>query len=126
MTTEKIVADTVDGLQAWGLSMAELNWVVFGQWDRLHHTTLTAEQYEELGNWSQIHTEDDPPITLTCGSKTPSIYIPGLFTRMGAPRCCHCCDRLSYPRGSGSPKNDDTLRPVVLQKLSDATNSVQP
>lgn len=31
--------------------------------------------------------------------------IPGMFSRLSAPRCARCCDRTGVPRGEGSPKN---------------------
>lgn len=39
--------------------------------------------------------------------------IPGLFSRMGARRCPDCCDRLGYPHGVGSPKNDPECRRIL-------------
>jgi len=44
--------------------------------------------------------------------------IPGLFSRMGMPRCSRCCDALGWPRGNGSPKNDDMLRPLMEALLT--------
>jgi len=100
--------------ETWGREMAEWDWLVFGRWDRLHHATLTPKQYEELGNNSYL----DETITLTCGIRASRPGIPGLFTRAGCLRCAHCCDRLGYPRGVGSPKNDDACRASVRAKLS--------
>jgi hypothetical protein len=39
--------------------------------------------------------------------------IPGMFDRMGADRCKDCCDRLGYPHGVGSPKNDQACRDML-------------
>lgn len=39
--------------------------------------------------------------------------IPGIFDRMGADRCDECCDRLGYPHGAGSPKNDEACRALL-------------
>lgn len=45
----------------------------------------------------------------SCGVDTV-LNVPGLFSRMGSPRCVRCCRALSVPTGTGSPKNDDALR----------------
>lgn len=37
---------------------------------------------------------------------------PGVFSRLGMPRCAHCCRMLKIPRGIGHPKNDPELRPL--------------
>jgi hypothetical protein len=52
-----------------------------------------------------------------CGRKT-WLGIPGLFTRMGLPRCSRCCKRLGYPQGIGSPKNSTECRPLVEARLA--------
>lgn len=40
-----------------------------------------------------------------CGI-TATLAIPGVGSRMCLPRCPSCCDKLGYPHGDGSPKND--------------------
>ena len=52
----------------------------------------------------------------TCGLRKRWV-IPGVLSRMGMPRCAHCCARPGWPRGDGSPKNDEALRPLVEAKL---------
>ena len=42
--------------------------------------------------------------------------VPGFLSRMGAPRCRHCCNRLAIPNGDGSPKNTEALRPWVEKR----------
>jgi hypothetical protein len=37
-----------------------------------------------------------------CGIKG-NLYMPGLFSRMSAPRCRVCCKILSIPEGLGAP-----------------------
>lgn len=53
----------------------------------------------------------------SCGRRV-FLMIPGIFSRMGMERCGRCCDALGYPRGIGSPKNDDECRPLVEDRLS--------
>lgn len=69
----------------------------------------------------QLAAFDDPELAedewggqgrTSCGLKT-YLCIPGLFTRMDAPRCKTCCKIAGFPEGIGSPKNDDDLRPLV-------------
>lgn len=84
------------------------DWLVSSTWNRLHHAALTDDQLTELVD--DCHT---PDVTLTCGRRAKRVGIPGVFTRMGAPRCQRCCDRLGYPHGIGSPKNDDACRVII-------------
>jgi hypothetical protein len=53
------------------------------------------------------------PIRLACGRVAEGLWIPGMFTRMGAERCKGCCRALGYPQGKGSPKNDDACRVLL-------------
>jgi hypothetical protein len=39
--------------------------------------------------------------------------IPGISARMAMPRCDACCDATDFPRGIGSPKNDDACRALL-------------
>jgi hypothetical protein len=83
---------------------ARYDWVAFGKWNRLHNPVeFTPDTWE--WNYSDVRT--------ACGLRRERAYIPGIFTRMGAERCAHCCDRSGYPRGKGSPKNDDTCRALL-------------
>ena len=41
-----------------------------------------------------------------CG-KVYRLRIPGIFSRMGQPRCPMCCDVAGVPRGDGAPCNQD-------------------
>lgn len=85
--------------------LAEWDWVVFPNYGRLHHLA------ESEGHWEQY----DQGVT-SCGRRG-MLAIPGLFTRMGAERCNRCCDKVGYPRGKGSPKNDDACRALVAERL---------
>lgn len=39
-----------------------------------------------------------------CGAKG-DFQMPGMFSRMGRPRCKHCCRLLGIPDGHGAPYN---------------------
>lgn len=87
--------------------VAEWDWIVTGRWDRLH----APEKWDD----PDYGAYDEEAVT-ACGL-TGWFSIPGVFTRMGAPRCAHCCRIRGYPRGNGSPKNDDAIRPLVEARL---------
>lgn len=83
---------------------ARFDWVVFGASDRLHNA---AEFVVDVDEWCFRD------VRTACGLRQERAFIPGILTRMGAARCSHCCDRLGYPRGKGSPKNDDGCRALL-------------
>ena len=82
---------------------AEWDWIVTGRWDKLH----APEDWDDPD-----YDAYDEHARTACG-RTGWFSIPGVFTRMGAPRCKHCCRIRGYPNGDGSPKNDDACRPLV-------------
>lgn len=43
-------------------------------------------------------------VVAVCG-KRGRMVMPGIFSRMGAPRCSRCSARLKLPRGNGAPRN---------------------
>lgn len=45
-----------------------------------------------------------------CG-KEGKMWMPGILSRMAAPRCRKCCELLGIPSGVGAPYNDPTLFP---------------
>lgn len=71
-------------------------WLVFPTtWDRLHRV-------------SEIEWEDGNMIggfgIALCGRKG-YLTMPGIGSRMGLPRCAHCCRLTGVPRGDGAPFN---------------------
>lgn len=99
-----------------GFALLEWNWLCGEGANRLHHSTLIDEQYAELADESHL---EDETVTLTCGVRLFWPSVPGPFSRMGLERCAHCCDRIGYHRGKGSPKNDELLRPFVEGRIRD-------
>lgn len=87
--------------------IAEWDWVVFYGGERLHHLDHVEEQAD-----SEVSYEG----RTSCG-REGTLHIPGLLTRLGCLRCSTCCDVLGWPRGEGSPKNDDELRPLVKERI---------
>jgi hypothetical protein len=72
-------------------------WLVFpATWNRLHRVAdIEWEDAEDM-----IGGEG----TALCGRKG-YLTMPGMFSRMGLPRCAHCCRLAGVPRGDGSPFN---------------------
>ena len=96
-------------------------WLVFKTWNKLHRVSeiiWEIECYKDptkpeecqfgdcvrnkrcVGADDQIRGEG---ITI-CGRKG-SLMMPGIFSRIGLPRCSRCCDILGIPRGEGAPFN---------------------
>ena len=76
-------------------------WVYTAHGDRLHAVAELEAHDEEWWGYGGGLT--------VCGRHSNLSY-PGVFSRMGMPRCAHCCRILKIPRGIGVPKNDLTLR----------------
>lgn len=74
-------------------------WMVPVSAERLHYVPDDAVRaaYHESG-------EDQPGVAI-CGLHA-RWSIPGVFSRMGLPRCAFCCTRLGIPRGDGTPVNE--------------------
>lgn len=84
-------------------SLADFDWVCSHGGDVIHAPGRETDDDE----WWDGGRENFPT---ACGRTLKWASIPGLFTRMGSKRCDRCCDALGYPRGVGSPKNDDAIR----------------
>lgn len=97
--------------------LLEWDWAYTEHGDRLHHVS-TIERETDYGQRSVEGVT-------TCGIAT-TLFVPGLFSRMGMERCRPCCRKLGLPEGTGSPKNDDSLRPWVEARLAAATEGVTP
>ena len=53
--------------------------------------------------------------TTACGL-SGRLSMPGIFSRIGAPRCKKCCRKVGIPDGNGAPYNDEAL----AEELKDA------
>lgn len=101
---------------------------------------IRALEVYELGEWdwwyappyNVLHAatvEYDPLYDVSgdgitaCGWKT-HLAIPGIISRMYNRRCSHCCRKLGFPQGNGSPKNDPVCRPLVEQRLAEYRNKL--
>lgn len=89
------------------LIVAHWDWVRTPAGKRLHAPMV----------WDDPHEEMYDPHGVTACRISGELLIPGLFSRMGLPRCRHCCRLTGMPPGKGSPKNDDACRPLVEARL---------
>lgn len=88
--------------------MLETDWVVGASWTVLHHISPADDDFDPA-YWVTF----PDPIRATCGRLLKWACVPGVFTRIGAKRCDRCCDRMGYPRGKGSPRNDKAIQPLL-------------
>jgi hypothetical protein len=91
------------------IRIAKFDWLVTRR-NRVLHAVRDSE-------WTEAHRADmaadwvvTTPVRLACGQLARSVMIPGMFSRMGLPRCRECCRALGYAEGPGSPKNASGLR----------------
>lgn len=98
-----------------GVALMEWDWCYTARATRLHHASLTAEQYEIWGGDAQL---EETPVVVTCGRVLSWPQVPGVFSRLSMHRCVICCRRLRYPQGVGSPKNDSAVRPLVVARIA--------
>jgi len=90
------------------VAIGRYDWYVTAAGRRLHWADVTGHEEEITVGWAVTSA-----VRLACGRTVTYLCIPGLFTRMGAQRCIHCCRALGYPRGKGSPKNDNACRVIL-------------
>lgn len=86
-------------LWGWGDDLYAL-WVYTSTGGRLHAVTHLDTPHDDWAGGTG---------TTVCGRRGQLAY-PGVFSRIGMPRCAHCCRMLKIPRGVGHPKNDPELR----------------
>lgn len=99
MTTDLVEADAAEFRR-----IVEVDWIYANECRRLH---APADSAYEVEDW----TARD--VTMACGWRVAYAFIPGFGSRLGLPRCSHCCDKLGLPRGVGSPKNDKECRIIL-------------
>lgn len=58
-----------------------------------------------------IDTLPNPVLEMACG-RMLRVSAPGIFSRMGAPRCRACCRALRITAGDGCPINDETCKRI--------------
>lgn len=102
---------TQSASQSEWLEITEWDWALLGTRGQVLHA---------VGSLTNAATADDDWYgdgKTACG-RQGRMLIPGMFTRMSAKRCAHCCEIRRMPYGKGSPKNDDGCRPIVEGRLA--------
>lgn len=79
------------GARWWGL-----RWAHVGRSYSLHRVA-------EVDLWA-LERDASAPGSAVCG-RAGELCIPGIFSRMGSPRCARCCAVVGIPRGHGAPFN---------------------
>ena len=82
-------------------------WLVLDSWRVLHRVveqTANGDDLEDNGGLAIRWAEGRS----ACGI-TARFVIPGIGSRMGLPRCKHCCRKVGVPYGDGTPWNDRSL-----------------
>lgn len=77
-------------------------WLVLPTWNRLHRIAEIEWGGHQYGEPDEMLDGDGRAV---CGA-TGYFVMPGIFSRMGLPRCAHCCDAIGVPRGNGCPENE--------------------
>lgn len=102
-----------------GRNIAEYDWLIDysirPSRARLHAPTPEiVKHYDDWGEDTDIENcgVDHGAVPALCG-RVGGWSIPGVFSRMGVPRCARCCKLSGLPRGDGSPKNDQSCRHVL-------------
>lgn len=72
-------------------------WLVLPSWNRLHRVS-EIEWDEEWGGKIRGRGRT------VCG-RSGLLLMPGFMSRLGLPRCRHCCRMMKIPDGDGNPYN---------------------
>jgi hypothetical protein len=70
---------------------------------RLHAVPADAVDADDDDALEEFSSEG-VEATAACGLTTRWAW-PGVFSRLGKPRCMHCCRALGIPPGDGTPAN---------------------
>ena len=82
-------------------------WLVCGKWRTLHAIPGNALTTGQMRN--HIDNSTAPHLRAACTLRRPW-SMPGMSSRLSAPRCAACCQALGIPPGNGTPANDKTLQ----------------
>lgn len=95
----------------------------------LHHIHgVDLDTWNEWWEQESVPGYKHPEVVAACGRRFAA-SLPGIFSRMGAPRCRGCCTRLGLPQGDGAPVNDVELNSeaaAAKAELTRLTREVEP
>lgn len=90
----------------------------------LHRVAIVHGPSPDWGDSLEMLTVD--LIGTTCCGELAVLSMPGMFDRMGAPRCEVCCDAVGVPYGDGIPGNGDDICPADQWVSDDYTYANGP
>lgn len=89
--------------------MTELPFADVAKWKWRWMQTRYPDQSHTLHRIASGEPEEDEFVGVRNGSTVCGLagtfQMPGMFSRMGAPRCVACCDVLGIEPGDGAPFN---------------------
>ena len=74
-------------------------------WNRLHAIPGSAVDRDDEDAMEALCGAPWPVLTAVCGC-VAEWTMPGVFSRMGQPRCGHCCRKVGIAKGNGTPANE--------------------
>jgi hypothetical protein len=83
----------------------KLAWVTTARWERLHTLKQFYLDTDPNSLWEYLEEDGAARAHRTVCGRLVFIRLPGIFSRMGLPRCAYCCDKVGVPRGFGAPAN---------------------
>ncbi len=93
----------------WYETTAKYDWFITGRAEALHYARLSPEQIAEIQATGLVRGY----CKLYCGIRVRGLTLPGVLSRLGAPRCRRCCKMFKFPFGIGSPRNDAECRKLL-------------
>lgn len=79
-------------------------------WNRLHAYPADALDRNDEDAVEALCCGPWPVLEAVCGLEKP-VTMPGVFSRLGMPRCGHCCRKLAIGSGNGAPANEKAREP---------------
>lgn len=84
-------------------------WVTtWAGWNRLHAIPRDAVDPDDEDALEEFSSEG-VTATAACGVSTRWAW-PGVSSRLGRPRCKHCCRALGIAAGNGTPANEEARK----------------
>jgi len=87
------------------------SWMVTDTWDVLHYVPTIVDWDDNYWELHEKQFDNDFRWKTLCGIQE-ILGAPGIFSRMGRPRCEKCCILLGITQGVGCPINDKSCTPT--------------
>lgn len=94
------------------LNKTKYQWLYTGadKHEYLHFIEAVSAWDETFFDAYDTQFDGERPWAAACGL-TALFAPPGVASRLGAPRCDACCEKIGIPSGEGCPVNDRNLNP---------------